>query len=213
MKVLFQRNTNIKLVEIVLLFIISPLVLYASFPIFFKVLYLLLGVIYIILISIFIEKFSIVKIDKKQKLDFLKTISFRFLIIALLTTLVLYFQDKDVLFNVMLKKPGLWLKFSGIYILFSVIPQEFIYRTFFVKRYQKLIKNKTLFILINAVLFSFAHIWFQSWIVLLFTFIGSLLFTNTYLQTKSTLLIILEHSLYGVWLYTVGYGALFMFPV
>ncbi len=213
MKVLFQRNTNIKLVEIVLLFIISPLVLYASFPILFKVLYLLLGVIYIILISIFIEKFSRVKIDKNQKLNFLKTISFRFLIIALLTTLVLYSQDKDVLFNVMLKKPGLWLKFSGIYILFSVIPQEFIYRTFFVKRYQTLIKSKTLFILINSVLFSFAHIWFQSWIVLLFTFIGSLLFTNTYLQTKSTLLIILEHSLYGVWLYTVGYGALFMFPV
>ena len=172
-----------------------------------------MGVIYIILISIFIEKFSRVKIDKNQKLNFLKTISFRFLIIALLTTLVLYFQDKDVLFNVMLKKPGLWLKFSGIYILFSVIPQEFIYRTFFVKRYQTLIKSKTLFILINSVLFSFAHIWFQSWIVLLFTFIGSLLFTNTYLQTKSTLLIILEHSLYGVWLYTVGYGALFMFPV
>jgi len=213
MKALFQRNTNIKLVEIALLFIISPLVLYASFPTLFKVLYLLLGVIYIILISIFIEKFSRVKIDKRQKLNFLKNISFRFLIIAILTTLVLYFQDKDVLFKVMLKKPGLWLKFSGIYILFSVIPQEFIYRTFFVKRYQTLIKNKTLFILINSVLFSFAHIWFQSWIVLLFTFIGSLLFANTYLQTKSTFLIILEHSLYGVWLYTVGYGALFMFPV
>jgi len=213
MKALFQRNTNIKLVEIALLFIISPLVLHASFPTLFKVLYLLLGVIYIILISIFIEKFSRVKIDKRQKLNFLKNISFRFLIIAILTTLVLYFQDKDVLFKVMLKKPGLWLKFSGIYILFSVIPQEFIYRTFFVKRYQTLIKNKTLFILINSVLFSFAHIWFQSWIVLLFTFIGSLLFANTYLQTKSTFLIILEHSLYGVWLYTVGYGALFMFPV
>lgn len=112
-----------------------------------------------------------------------------------------------------LNKPFLWLKFSGIYILFSVIPQELFYRTFFVKRYKNLFKDKWVFILINSLLFSFGHIWFQSWIVLSFTFVGSLLFLTTYLQTKSTWLIIFEHALYGVWLYTVGYGALFMFPV
>jgi uncharacterized protein len=206
-------NVKVKFAEIVALFVITPIVLFLSIPILFKVVYLFMGVLYIIIISIFFEKFSKVKIDKKSRKTGFKQIGIGFLIIAILTTLVLYVQDKDVLFHVMLNKPSLWLKFSGVYILFSVIPQELIYRTFFVKRYQKLIKNKILFILINAVLFSFAHIWFQSWIVLSFTFIGSLLFTRTYLKTKSIGLVILEHSLYGVWLYTVGYGALFMFPV
>ena len=107
----------------------------------------------------------------------------------------------------------LWIKFSGIYIVFSVIPQELIYRSFFVKRYRNFIKNKKVFIILNSILFSFAHIWFQSWVVLIFTFIGSLFFIDTYLKTRSIWLVILEHSLYGVWLYTVGYGALFMFPV
>lgn len=213
MKQLFQSSSKIKSLEIVFLFIISPLILWFSIPIIYKVVYLFLGVAYITIISIFIEKFQKRKLDKKLRNRALKHIAFRFLIIALLTICILYIQDKEALFNVMLNKPSLWLKFSGIYILLSVIPQELIYRTFFVKRYQSLIKNNLLFLLINSLLFSFAHIWFQSWIVLSFTFIGSLLFTNNYLKTKSTWLVIFEHSLYGVWLYTVGYGALFLFPV
>lgn len=213
MKQLFQSSNKIKSLEIVFLFIVSPLILWFSIPIIYKVVYLFLGVAYITIISIFIEKFQKLKLDKKFRNRVLKHIAFRFLIIALLTICILYIQDKEALFNVMLNKLSLWLKFSGIYILLSVIPQELVYRTFFVKRYQSLIKNDLIFLLINSLLFSFAHIWFQSWIVLSFTFIGSLLFTNNYLKIKSTWLVIFEHSLYGVWLYTVGYGALFLFPV
>ena len=211
-KQFFRANRTLKYLELILLFIIAPIVLLLSIPIIVKVVYLLLGIIYITLLSIFIEKFQKVKFENRLKKRVFKHIVFRFVIIVLLTAGILYFQDKEALFNVVLNKPSLWLKFSGVYILFSVIPQELIYRTFFVKRYQKLFNNKVVFILINSVLFSFAHIWFQSWTVLAFTFVGSLLFVNTYLHTKTTWLIILEHSLYGVWLYTVGYGALFMFP-
>ena len=212
MKTFFKINTTLKIIEIIALFIVSPIVLYLSIPMAVKLIYLFLGILYISLLSIFIEKFTKVINDKKIKQKAYQQIGIRFLIISVSTIVILYFQDKDALFSVMLNKPILWLKFSGIYILFSVIPQELMYRTFFVKRYQELFKNKLVFILINSVLFSFAHIWFQSWIVLSFTFIGSILFTYTYLKTKSTYLIIIEHSLYGVWLYTVGYGALFMFP-
>ena len=213
MKIFLKTNTTLKIIEIIALFIISPVVLYLSIPIALKLVYLFLGILYISLLSIFIEKFTKVAVDRKAKLKAYQQIGIRFLVIALSTIIILYVQDKDALFSVMLNKPTLWLKFSGIYILFSVIPQELIYRTFFVKRYQELFKNKLVFILINSVLFSFAHIWFQSWIVLSFTFVGSLLFIHTYLKTKSIGLVIVEHSLYGVWLYTVGYGALFLFPV
>ncbi|APZ45724.1 CAAX protease family protein [Polaribacter reichenbachii] len=213
MKPFLTTLNKIKFIEIIVLFIVIPIVLLLPISIIFKVIFVVLGVVYISLISIFKEKFSKVKTDKKSNKKAILEIAIRFIIIALLTTLVLYYQDKEQLFNVMLNKPDLWLKFSGIYILFSVIPQELIYRTYFVKRYQKLIEKKGLFILINALLFSFAHIWFQSFTVLAFTFVGSLLFTTTYLKTKSTWLVILEHSIYGVWLYTVGFGELFMFPV
>lgn len=213
MKRFLQASKKIKILEIIFLFIVSPVILLLPILIILKVTYVLLGVVYITLISIFIEKFQKVKLDKELRIRAFKHIAFRFLIIVLATTLVLYYQNKEDLFNVIVNKPDLWLKFSGVYILFSVIPQELIYRTFFVKRYQSLVEKQWMFVFINSVLFSFAHIWFQSFTVLAFTFVGSLLFTNTYLKTKSTWLIILEHSIYGVWLYTVGYGELFMFPV
>ncbi|RCS26062.1 CPBP family intramembrane metalloprotease [Polaribacter sp. WD7] len=197
--------------EILLLFVVTPIVLTLPILIGFKITYLLLGVLYIVWISI--TKKSV----KKEKTITLKRLLLlivgRFFIIAISTAAFIFFKDKSSLFSVMLNKPMLWIKFSGIYIVFSVIPQELIYRSFFVKRYRNFIKNKKVFIILNSILFSFAHIWFQSWVVLIFTFIGSLFFIDTYLKTRSIWLVILEHSLYGVWLYTVGYGALFMFPV
>ena len=209
-----SNNTNIyKLIEIVLLFIVTPIVLITPTHVSIKIGYLLLGVIYISFVSSKKEAFKKRKIESKISNNALKRIGLRFIVIAVSTTLFVYFQDRTLLFSVMLNKTSLWLKFNLIYVLVSVIPQELIYRTFFVKRYQKLFKNEFLFIIINAALFSFGHIWFQSWIVLGFTFVGGVLFIKTYLKTKSLGLVLFEHSLYGVWLYTVGYGKLFLFPV
>lgn len=209
----YNKTNTYKLIEIVLLFIVAPIVLMLSIPISIKIGYLLLGIIYISFVSIKKETFTRRKIEFKISKSVLKSIGLRFIVIAISTTLFIYFQDSASLFSVMLNKTSLWLKFNLIYVLVSVIPQELIYRTFFVKRYQKLFKNEFLFVLINAALFSFAHIWFQSWVVLGFTFIGGIFFIKTYLKTKSLWLVLLEHSLYGIWLYTVGYGKLFLFPV
>lgn len=142
MKRLLQSSNTIKLIEILFLFAASPIVLLLPISIFIKIIYVGLGVVYITLISIFIEKFQKVKLDKELRIRAFKHIAFRFLIIVLATTLVLYYQNKEDLFNVIVNKPDLWLKFSGVYILFSVIPQELIYRTFFVKRYQSLVEKQ-----------------------------------------------------------------------
>jgi membrane protease YdiL (CAAX protease family) len=135
------------------------------------------------------------------------------LLITSFTATFIYFYDNEAFFNVILNKPMLWFKFSLIYILVSVIPQELIYREFFMKRYSELFQNKTVLLLVNALLFSFAHIWFKSWIVLGFTFVGGIMFFLTYQKSKSLFVVILEHSIYGIWLYAVGYGELFKFAV
>jgi membrane protease YdiL (CAAX protease family) len=98
------------------------------------------------------------------------------------------------------------------YTFFSVYPQELIYRTFFFQRYQSLLKNESLFILINAVVFSLAHIFFKNTLVLFSTFIGGIIFAYTYKKTKSTLLVSIEHAIYGCWLFTVGMGNMLGFP-
>lgn len=209
-----NKDTQLfKILELFLLFVVTPILLTLAISTYLKLLYLGLGLLYIVWVSVKKERFVKVNIESKTLKKTLFNITIRFVFIAIGTITFLYVDDKNSLFNVMLYKTDLWLKFSLVYILFSVIPQELIYRSFFVKRYQKLFKNEISFILINAALFSFAHIWFQSWIVLGFTFIGGILFIKTYLKTKSLWLVFLEHSLYGIWLYTVGYGKLFMFPV
>jgi len=99
-----------------------------------------------------------------------------------------------------------------LYSLFSVYPQELIYRTFFFQRYEGLFKSEVLFILVNAALFSLAHLFFRNALVMLLTFLGGILFALTFKKTKSTLLVSIEHSIYGCWLFTVGMGEMLGFP-
>jgi len=123
-----------------------------------------------------------------------------------------FFTNKEALFNVLINKPKLWILILFIYSSLSVYPQELIYRTFFFQRYNSLITNKTLFIFINATVFSLGHIFFRNTLVLILTFLGGLLFAITYSKTKSTLLVSIEHAIYGSWLFTVGMGDMLGFP-
>ena len=67
-------------------------------------------------------------------------------------------------------------------------------------------------ILVNAVLFSLAHLFFRNALVMILTFLGGIVFALTYHKTKSTLLVAIEHAIYGCWLYTVGMGEMLGFP-
>ena len=64
----------------------------------------------------------------------------------------------------------------------------------------------------NAILLSLAHIFFRSTLVMFLTFIGGILFAFTFNKTKSTLLVSIEHAIYGCWLFTVGMGDMLGFP-
>jgi uncharacterized protein len=85
-----------------------------------------------------------------------------------------------------------------LYPLLSAFPQELIFREFFFFRYERLFRRPEILIAINVILFSFAHIYFQNWIVIFFTLAGGLLFALTFLKTRSLLVVAIEHSLYGL---------------
>ena len=134
-----------------------------------------------------------------------------FVIIAI-TTLYMFVVDINMLFIVVKTKPSFWLMILFIYSFFSVYPQELIYRTFFFQRYESLFRSNLVFILVNAAVFSLAHIFFKSSLVMFLTFTGGILFALTFKKTKSTLLVSIEHAIYGCWLFTVGMGAILGFP-
>ncbi|MCD2259202.1 CPBP family intramembrane glutamic endopeptidase [Psychroserpens luteolus] len=207
-----MQSTRYKLSEFFIIFILIPVSFAIQYPLWIKMLIGLLGFLYVIFILLKIEK---LKFKMSPTLDwntFFKRTIIQLIGIAVLTTLYMWFVDVENLFVVLFNKPLLWLMILFVYSFFSVYPQELIYRTFFFQRYRKLFKSKVLFLFINAALFSLAHIFFRNGLVMILTFIGGILFALTFQKTKSTLLVSIEHAIYGCWLFTVGMGEMLGFP-
>ena len=202
-----------KHLEIFFLYILAPIILLVEIDFAFKIPYFLIGFIYVGYLTIKEEKIEW-KIEWRLKTrGLLVPLIIRFVFILIATILFIHQFEGEKLFNVITKKPWLWAWFSIVYILLSVIPQEFLYRTFFFSRYRELFPNKWVFMAANCLLFSFAHIWLLSPIVLVFTLVGGVFYFITYRRTQSLLFVGIEHAVYGIWLFTVGFGELFNFPV
>ncbi len=205
-------STFYKGIEVFILFILLPISFLWPYPIQIKMGCTLIGFIYILFC---LRKAGLLRLRLEKNAywkTFWKETAVKLLIITIITTLYVYFIAPDKLFFVMLKKPILWFIILFIYTFFSVWPQEIIYRTFFYDRYSHLIHNKWLFMFINAILFSLAHIFFMNFLVQVLTFLGGLLFAYTYQKTKSTIVVSIEHAIYGNWLFTVGMGEMLAFP-
>lgn len=102
-----------------------------------------------------------------------------------------------------------WLTLLVAYPLLSIVPQAVLYRAFFMHRYRPLFPNARVMIVVSAALFGFGHIIFGNWLVVLATFAVGLLFGYRYYVSRSLAVSVLEHALYGNWIYTVGIGAFF----
>lgn len=129
-----------------------------------------------------------------------------FVVGAILTSAVYIVFVQGELFSLPLYEFDSWLLLLFVYPLLSAWPQELIFRTYFFHRYKKVMPNKTLRILVSALIFSFAHIIYANiWAVVL-SFIGGLIFSYTYVKSRSTIACVIEHSVWGIWLFSLGLG-------
>ena len=206
------NSTQYKLSEFFILFVIMPISFVLDFSPIIKGVLGLLGFAYIVFVLLRVEKNKFKIAPNLNWKAFWKRTLIHLLIIVAITTAYVWYTDKSQLFNVMLNKSKMWVFILFFYSLFSVYPQELIYRTFFFQRYESLFKSQWLFIFVNAVIFSLAHMLFKNTLVLFLTFIGGLLFAITFRSTKSTLMVSIEHAIYGCWLFTVGMGSMLGFP-
>jgi len=207
-----MQSTTYKLTEFLLIFIVIPISFTIDFLIWIKMAIGIIGFAYIVFVLLRIEKNQFKMAPNLNWKKFLKRTLVNLLLIAIITTIYMWLMDKEHLFSVMLYKSKLWLFILFFYSFFSVYPQELIYRTFFFQRYNVLFSNQKLFIFVNAVVFSLAHLFFKNTLVIVLTFLGGLLFAITFSRTKSTLLVSVEHAIYGCWLFTVGMGSMLGFP-
>jgi membrane protease YdiL (CAAX protease family) len=58
----------------------------------------------------------------------------------------------------------------------------------------------------SAAAFSLMHIVFKNPLALLLTFAGGILFAKTYEKTDSLVISLIEHALYGNYVFTLGLG-------
>ncbi|CCQ11768.1 hypothetical protein PALB_26690 [Pseudoalteromonas luteoviolacea B = ATCC 29581] len=99
-----------------------------------------------------------------------------------------------------------WLMLLLFYPILSVLPQELIFRSYFFHRYKRIIPSKALRILLSATTFALAHCVYDNVIAISLSFFGGLLFAYTYAHSRSLLVCVLEHSLWGLWIFTLGLG-------
>jgi len=132
-----------------------------------------------------------------------------FAVNAVVIAALVYFFLPDQFFSMPGRSIALWAAIMILYPLFSVYPQEIIYRVFFFERYKHLFPTKWAIIAASAVAFGYGHIIFENNIAVIMTLLGGILFAKTYYESKSTLLVAIEHALYGDLIFTIGLGQYF----
>ncbi|XCF05204.1 CPBP family intramembrane glutamic endopeptidase [Tamlana crocina] len=208
-----MHSAQIKTIEFFAIFIATPISFAFGYPVWLKLSVGVLGFAYVVFVLLKVEKerFRLSKSINWKR--FWKETAVTFLLIAGISVIYVWATNRDALFDVMLNKPSLWLLLLFIYCVFSVYPQEVLYRTFFFKRYEPFFSSKWMAIFTNALVFSLGHLFFKNPLVLFITFVGGLLFAHSFYKTQSTLLVSIQHAIYGSWLFTVGMGGILGFPV
>ena len=95
------------------------------------------------------------------------------------------------------------------YPIASALPQELLFRSLFYRRYHAILPQGQKVYLINAALFSLAHLMYWSWIVAVMTFGGGLLFSWAYRKRGSFFYAVLLHAIAGNIIFAVGLGVYF----
>ena len=197
------------MIECLILFFILPCLLYFfRHQLAFRVFFLLIGLTLICMIILLKDpNFNPKILWPKFQPDHLKSIGIIFIPGAVLLTVVAYIALPSKFFDFPVSQPTIWLNTMFIYPLFLVVPQEFLFRCFFFHRYRRLFTGKKRHLMVlNALSFGLAHIFYGNWIAPAISFCGGLLFAWRYQGSKTLFTVSLEHALWGNFLFTVGIG-------
>ena len=161
-----------------------------------------------LMISLFFKN-DIIEIILPKKKYF---IYFIFFDIFLIISMMILFGDEFLLNDLDLKNYYFASILLLFYLLFSVVPQEIIFRFLFFYRYEDYF-NKFEILLLNSLVFSFCHLIYFDIYIFLFSFFGNLLFTFNYMKNKSLIVVIIEHFLLGQTLIILGFFNNFNFSL
>lgn len=105
--------------------------------------------------------------------------------------------------------PGLLAMIAVLYPVLSALPQEIVFRPLFFRRYGPLLPALRPAIVLNAAVFSLAHLMYWSWIVAAMTFFGGLAFGWAYEARRNFPEAVVLHAVAGVIAFALGLGVYF----
>ncbi|HLK90086.1 MAG TPA: CPBP family glutamic-type intramembrane protease [Polyangia bacterium] len=105
-------------------------------------------------------------------------------------------------------RPVVWAIVMVLYPI-SAYAQEIVCRTLFFHRYAQLFPRPAARVVASGVVFGWAHVAVNNLAALGLATAAGIIFAATYERWRSTLLVSLEHALYGDFAFTAGLGALF----
>lgn len=132
-----------------------------------------------------------------------------FAVLAPLVGAAVWLFAPESLFALPRERTGLWVFIMIAYPIFSIFPQEIIFRSFFFHRYASIFTTPLAMIVASGLAFGYAHLLFNHWIAVAMTCIGGLLFAWTYHRTRSLPTVFIEHALWGDFVFTIGLGTYF----
>ena len=192
--------TPFLLLELILLFVIFPILYFFDLIPFHKLVPLVVLFIYCVIILV---RQRYANPDRFKTKANWRLILLRFIGISILILVWIKIFSPNPLFADFNANKKLLLM-TIIYPFSSAFPQELIFREFFFFRYKPIFQNEIILIAMNVILFAFAHIYFANWTILIFTLIGGTIFALTYLKTKSLFVVTVEHTLFGMLILSSG---------
>jgi hypothetical protein len=117
--------------------------------------------------------------------------------------------DPALFFGFPRNAPKVFALYVLLYPLLSVWPQEFLYRRFYFWRYAPIFPSIQARVISSALAFCFLHAIYHNWIAVGLSLIGGWIFARDYARTGSLLVVWAEHSLYGLYIFTIGLGRFF----
>ncbi|MCV6597316.1 MAG: CPBP family glutamic-type intramembrane protease [Mangrovicoccus sp.] len=129
--------------------------------------------------------------------------------VFLLCYLVMRAFAPEAGFFLIRENPRLMLMIAVLYPLVSALPQEIIYRALYFRRYEAILPQGAAGLWLNGAVFSLAHLMYWSWLVLIMTLAGGLVFAWAYRVRHSFALALALHAVAGVILFAVGLGVFF----
>ncbi len=202
------KDKIFRAIELVILFMGIPTAYYYELFPFHKIIPLIFGAAYAIALLIFDKSFNRQEIGMNQFKNFRPMLlrSIGVLVILVIATLLIV---PEQLFFLPKHMTWLWVVILLMYPVWSVIPQELIYRTFFFHRYRPLFPKNTAMIIASGTAFSFMHIIFENMVAMVFSLAAGIILAAIYSRHRSLLGISIEHAIYGNIVFTAGLGTFF----